>query len=190
MLKHQFINSLKKNYLKKNKDRRQIISQATVVLNNSKKAIFALHRRDLKLAAEKLKESDKIIKSVLADFGLARASEEGAWLAGLEEYAEAKLFFSFISTGHIGRIKEVKLPLESYLGGLCDLSGELVRLAINEVIEQNLDAVGKIKDTINEILNELIDFDLSGYLRTKYDQARNNLKKIEQINYEINLKKL
>jgi hypothetical protein len=36
---------------------------------------------------------------------------------------------------------------------------------------------------------ELVEFDMAGYLRTKYDQARGNTRKIEQINYEINLRK-
>jgi len=35
---------------------------------------------------------------------------------------------------------------------------------------------------------ELIEFDLAGYLRTKYDQAKTNLKKIEYIAYELKLK--
>jgi len=38
-------------------------------------------------------------------------------------------------------------------------------------------------------MSELVEFDMTGYLRTKYDQAKGNLRKIEQINYEINLRK-
>ncbi len=190
MLNNKFINSLKKEYANKNSERRQIISLSNIILNNSKKAIFAIHREDQKKAEENIIESEKLINKIYKNFKENRAKEEGAFMASLEEYAEAKLFFNFIKSGKIDKIKEVKLPLESYLGGICDLSGELIRLATNKAIKKDFAAIENIKEIINEILGELIDFDMSGYLRTKYDQAKNNLKKIEQMNYEINLKQL
>lgn len=190
MLNKKFIDSLKKDYLKKNNDRRQIISLSNIILNNSKKAIFAVHRKDLKLANEKLNDNEKMISQIIKNFGGERATEEGAFMAGMEEYTEAKLFFNFVSTGKIDKIKEVNVPIESYIGGLCDFTGELVRRAVNEIIDKNLNEIKPIKAAINEVLNELIDFDITGYLRTKYDQARGNLKKIEQIDYEISLKRL
>lgn len=190
MINKKFIATLRDDYIQKNNERRQIISRSNIILNNAKKAIFAIHRDDLKLAEERLSENEDIIKKMKNDFGESRAVEEGAFMAGLEEYAEAKLFFNFIKTGQIDKIKEVKIPLESYLGGLCDLTGELIRLATNKAIEKKFSEIGEIKNIINEVLNELIDFDITGYHRTKYDQARTNLKKIEQMDYEINLRKL
>jgi len=38
------------------------------------------------------------------------------------------------------------------------------------------------------MMDQLIDFDMTGYLRTKYDQARGHLRKLEQMAYEIKLK--
>lgn len=190
MLNKKFISDLRKDYLNKNSERRQLISRSNLVLNNSKKAIFAIHRQDLELALERLTENEDVISKIKKDFGEARALEEGSYLAALEEYVEARLFFNFIKNGKIGPIKEIKVPVISYLGGICDLTGELVRLATNEAIAKNFDKITEIKNIINEILNELIDFDITGYLRTKYDQARNNLKKIEQMDYEINLRKM
>ncbi len=35
---------------------------------------------------------------------------------------------------------------------------------------------------------QLVDLDLTGYLRTKYDQARGHLRKLEQMAYEIKLR--
>ena len=190
MLEKKFINSLKKEYFAKNSERRQIISLSNIILNSSKKAIFAIHRQDIKTAEERLLESEKIIKQMEKKFGQNRILAEGALMASLEEYAEAKLFFNFIQSNKIGKIKEVNIPLESYIGGICDLSGELIRYATNQSIEKNFSEISRVKKIINDILNELIDFDITGYLRTKYDQARGNLKKIEQMDYEINLKQL
>lgn len=190
MLNKKFFASLRNDYLNKNNQRRQIISRSNIILNNAKKAIFAIHRGDLDLASEKLKESEELAATIKKDFGESRALEEGSYLAALEEYAEARLFFNFIQNGKIAAIKELKIPTESYLGGLCDFSGELIRLATNEVIAKNFEKVTEIKKIINDILNELINFDITGYLRTKYDQARGNLKKIEQMDYELSLKNL
>ena len=129
-----------------------------------------------------MKEMDK-------QFGFNRLLEEGAYKAGMEEYTEAKLLFLLANGKKLDQIKEVKLATESYLGGMCDLTGELVRQAINQAAAGKFEAVNKTKDIISDIMAELVEFDMTGYQRTKYDQARGNLKKIEQIAYEINLRK-
>ena len=72
--------------------------------------------------------------------------------------------------------------------GICDLTGELVRRAVNQVVQGNTGEAEKIKQAINEIMAELVEFDMTGYLRTKYDQAKRNLKKIEHIIYELKIR--
>jgi len=49
--------------------------------------------------------------------------------------------------------------------------------------------VKKIHKIADDIMAELIEFDMRSYLRTKYDQAKGHLRKIEQTNYEVNLRK-
>jgi hypothetical protein len=39
-----------------------------------------------------------------------------------------------------------------------------------------------------EIIGELIEFNLTSYLRTKFDQAKGAVQKLEEINYQISLK--
>jgi predicted translin family RNA/ssDNA-binding protein len=60
---------------------------------------------------------------------------------------------------------------------------------LNSIIQDKKKEVEKIKGVINDIMSELVEFDMTGYLRTKYDQARGNLRKIEQINYEVKIRK-
>ncbi|MFA5420650.1 MAG: hypothetical protein WC280_01310 [Patescibacteria group bacterium] len=188
MINKKFTKSLRDDYIKRNSERRQIISLSNIILNNSKKAIFAIHRQDNTLALNNLKDSERIINKIKKDFGLNRAKEEGSYSAAMEEYVEAKLFYQFIKTGKIDKIQKVKISEESYIGGICDLSGELIRRATHEAINKNYNEVKKTRKIINDILSELIDFDIIGHMRTKYDQARNNLKKIEQMDYEISLR--
>jgi len=122
-------------------------------------------------------------------FGVSRLAEEGAYKAGVEEYVEAKMFYLVTCGQKVDKIKKVKLSVDSYLGGICDLTGELVRRAINQAAAGKISEVAKIRETISKIMAGLVEFDMTGYLRTKYDQAKTNLRKIEQINYEINIRK-
>jgi len=88
----------------------------------------------------------------------------------------------------ISNIIGLKLDVTAYLGGLSDLTGELVRHATNLAAAGKTKAALDVKKIIDEVMSELVDFDMTSYLRTKYDQAKNNLRKIEQINYELSLR--
>ncbi len=189
MLNKKFIQKLKKDYQKRESERRQIISLSNIVLHDSKRVIFALHRDEIKTSEARLKEIEKALQSLGNKFGYNRLVEEGAYKAGIEEYVEAKMFYLFRKGKKLEEIKEVKIGYDSYLGGICDLTGELVRLAVNQAAEGKIKEAEKIKNAINGIMAELVEFDMTGYLRTKYDQAKNNLKKIEQINYEIKIRR-
>lgn len=191
MLNKKFFQKLKKDYDQQESERQQIISLSNIVLHDSKRVIFALHRGDINKANEQFIEIENIIvKKLEKKFGYQRIMQEGSYRAAVEEYVEAKMFYFVITNKKIDKIKTIKLNFDSYLGGICDLTGELIRKATNAAAENNLKEVIKIKNIINEILAELVEFDMAGYLRTKYDQAKTNLKKIEQIYYEIKIRKL
>ncbi|MEK7202893.1 MAG: hypothetical protein AAB653_01085 [Patescibacteria group bacterium] len=189
MINKKFIKQLKKEYDNYESERGQIISLSNVVLHNSKRVIFSLHRQDIKKATDSLIEIEKILISLEKKFGYVRLTQEGSYKAGLEEYVEAKMFYLLSTDQTIDKIKKIQLSVDSYLGGICDLTGELVRAGINNATNGQYDEVIKIKKIINSIMTELAEFDMTGYLRVKYDQAKTNLRKIEQINYEINLRK-
>ena len=188
MINKKFIKSLQKDYQESNSERRQIISLANVILHDSKRIIFALHRGDIKKAEESFSEIESIISKLEKKFGWKIIYEEGSFKAGVEEYVEAKMFYFVLVGKKIDAIKGMKFSYESYLGGICDTTGELVRRAVNEAAQGNMKEVEKINDIINEIMAELVEFDMTGYLRTKYDQARGNLRKIEQVRYEVKLR--
>lgn len=188
MINKAFLKKLKKEYTDNNSERRQIISLANIVLHDSKRIIFALHRGDIAQAEEKFNEIEKIIKKLDKKFGYKRVNKEGSYRAGVEEYVEAKMFYFVLTGGKINKIKDINLNYESYLGGICDTTGELVRKAVNEAAKGNTEEVVKMKEIISDILAELVQFDMTGYMRTKFDQARGNLRKIEQVNYEVSLR--
>ncbi len=189
MINTAFVNKLKSDYSKREQERRQIISRSNDVLFQAKKTIFALQREELKTAEEKLLSMETILKKMEKDFSFNRLREEGAYHAAAEEYVEAKTLAAVIAGKKITPIKGLNLGYDSYLGGFCDLIGEMVRFATNRAAKGKYESVAEMKDKGEEIMNSLLDFDLTGYLRTKYDQARGHLRKLEQMAYEIRLRK-
>jgi len=188
MINKNFVDQLKEDYRAKEGERRQIISLSNNILFHSKKAIFALHRHDLKVAEEKLEEMENELLNLEKTFSIKRIEEEGAYRAAIEEYTEAKLLSFAIKGEEIDKIKKLNLSTDAYLGGICDLLGELVRVATNDAAAGNFERVAEIKELAENIMDQLIDFDMTGYLRTKYDQARGHLRKLEQMAYEIKLR--
>ncbi|MFH0947517.1 MAG: hypothetical protein V1833_00760 [Elusimicrobiota bacterium] len=184
MINKKFFQKLKEDHCKAVDERRQIIGISNDALHNAKRIIFMLHREEINEAQKKLLEIERFLQQLEKKFGYERISEEGSYRAAVEEYVEAKMFYFVMMNKKIDKITEIKLDYDSYLGGLCDLTGELVRRAVNEASSGNLNEVTKIKKIINEIMAELIEFDMTGYLRTKYDQAKHNLGKIEHLDYE------
>ena len=185
MIEPKFLEKLKKDYKANESERRQIISASNNVLFEAKKIIFALQREDFKIAEEKINDIENNLEK---HFGSARLNREGAYKAGVEEYLERKTLYLVIKNKKIEAVSGLELDYEGYLGGICDMIGELVRYATNQAAKGKFNAVTKTKKISEETMNQLIDFDMTGYLRTKYDQARGHLRKLEQMTYEIKLR--
>ncbi len=188
MINEKFLEELKKDYQANESERRQIISASNNILFEAKKNIFALQRQDFKAAEEKIAGIEKALKDLESRFGFARLHREGAYKAAAEEYLEGKTLYLAIKNKKIEAVKGLSLDYESYLGGICDMIGELVRYATNQAAKGKFGEVAKTKKMAEDIMGQLIDFDMTGYLRTKYDQSRGHLRKLEQMAYEIKLR--
>jgi len=186
----KFIGKLRKEYQFYTKSRHLIVSQANDVLHLSKQAIFSLHRDQYDKAETVIFQAEKKILSLSDDLKKAPDLKyNGAYKAALEEYLEAKLFWQVLKFGSIKPVKEIKLNFDDYLAASCDLTGEMVRKMILFVTENKNDQAKELKELIAKILEELIKFDLTGYLRHKYDDAKRNLKKAEEIIYDLKIRK-
>lgn len=188
MINKKFLQKLQGDYSKSESERRQIISLSNSVLHDSKRIIFALHRGDMEASEKKFVELEKTLGNLEKKFGFSRINQEGSYKAAVEEYTEAKMFYFVLANKKINTIKEVDLMYDSYLGGICDMTGELVRLATNRAAKGRYDEVEKLCGIVNDVMAELVQFDMTGYLRTKYDQAKNNLRKIEQVVYDVSIR--
>lgn len=184
-----YLNQLKTKALEYSQKRRDVIKVTGDAQHHAKRAIFALQRDNQAEATEKLAETEKLYREVNKKYQKIPALlVEGSYMAGLEEYVEAKLFFNFIKKQKLGKIKELPVSDETYVAGLCDVPGELYRYAIKAATARDYATVQRCAEVAEEIIGELIEFNLTSYLRNKFDQAKQALQKLEQVVYEMSLR--
>lgn len=181
-------------YMKKLRDdvhgyallRRVCIQKSDETLHHAKRAIFSLHRHHRDEAEAKLRQ----VEELLHELGRQGEKEprilyEGSYRAALEEYVEAQLFFQFVDQGKLQPITTIVIDTESFLAGLSDVPGELYRYAIGAATRGEGHVVASCHRVANDIVGELIEFDLTSYLRTKFDQAKQATHRIEEVMYDL-----
>ena len=167
-----------------------MIKSASDVQHWAKKAIFALQRDDNSLADELLTKSEKLLGQLNTKYkNNSRILSEGSYKAALEEYVEAALFKQFLTNKKLGKVAKFNIDENIYIGGLCDVPGELLRYAIKSATERNYDMVSHCFKVAEEIIGSTMDMNLTGYNRQKYDQAKGALNKLQHVAYEVSMKK-
>ena len=189
MIDKKFFADLKKRYTLKNSVRRQLIGLSSEAQHLAKQAIFALQQNKTEEALALIKQSTKKLKEGEAVGNKVDEIEtRGSFRQAQEEWVEAKLFYGLMTGGKIGEVADFKVPLEVYLGGLTDMVGEAARFAVTAATNKDHKLVIKFVGVAKEIMSELIAMNLTGYLRNKFDQAKNALRKLEDILYDLSLK--
>lgn len=189
MLDKNFFQTVRKELLNYAQKRRDVIKFAGDAQFLAKKTIFSLQGGNIKEAKNSLNEAKKILINLSKKYKTtADLFDEGSFKAALEEYVEAELFLSFVEGKNITKIKDLKIDSDIYIGGLCDVPGEILRFAIKSATERNISEVKRCYKIAEEIINELVDMNLTGYNRQKFDQAKQALNKLQQVVYEVSLK--
>ena len=187
-------NMLNKNEFKKIRNemhnlevkREEVIQTSREVINLSKQVIYAAQRNDLKeadSAIKKIKDGIKKLRkvNVIIDVNINAVA--------FQEYVEAIAFYEFVKNKKIPTRASLGVSAENYLSGLCDLTGELVRKAIYEVIHKRFNEAEKIKELVHDIYGEFLKLHLrNSELRKKSDSIKWNLKKLEEVMYDISMK--
>jgi predicted translin family RNA/ssDNA-binding protein len=176
----------------------------------AKQSIFALHRGDRPKAAILLQQCEACVKDQL----LPIVSEEpllrfGSFANVVEEYVEARLFAVWLhgkdyesdttmeedganANGTILLPEDFSseiLPLdaEEYLGGLCDLTGEIGRFAVQLGTARDLHGVKQCLQSNGDICTNLQLIDRLPKFGKKLDAVRTSVEKLERMLYEMSL---
>jgi len=154
----------------------------------AKQAIFALHRNDWKRAKSLIGECELVISELLPVSQEEPFLRYGSFSNVLEEYAEAKLYLIWLEEKRVANPSEFPMlePVE-YLGGLCDLTGEVGRFAVQRGTKRDSAGVKWCLETNLSILNALQTLSLPNKLNKKIDPLRSSVEKLEKIMYELSL---
>ena len=190
MLNKKEFSSMRDELERFDKKREDIIQDSRKILKASKQLIYAVHRGDLKKAELLIKDIVKkkaVIKMIVGTE--KKLDEVGILNAAVQEYVEAASYFGFVKNRKIPAKDQLGVDTENYLMGLCDLTGELARKAVMAAIEKDIKTVEIIHGLVDEIFSEFLGFDFrNGELRKKSDAIKWNLKKIEEVLYDLKTK--
>jgi len=184
------LDNIRKDLEKMDKIREEVIRDSRKVIISSKTAIGHAHRDELSQAEKVLggmKDAIADLKDLIKKN--PRLEFEGIFKVAIQEYVEALGLLEFTKTQNIVPFREEFLDHETYLMGLCDLSGELVRKAINSCLKENFGLAVRIREALGDMYIELSKFDLrNGELRRKYDGIKYDIKKLDDLVFELKMK--
>ncbi|MFA6160761.1 MAG: hypothetical protein WCT54_00050 [Patescibacteria group bacterium] len=177
--------AIRKSKLSLEKERRELDAKSDEARRQSKLAIFALQRGEQKRGDQCLADARKLIK-VCQMMIRKRPSLSGdsGYKSALEEFVEAALFDAYLKD-------DLRLPAEAEsspdaaLGGLADLAGEIARHSVLMATVKNKKAIEHAHATVVKIVDVLAALDLTGSLRSKFDQTKQHLRKIEDLRYDL-----
>ena len=166
--------------------REEIIQTSRHIINLSKQVIYAVQRNEMKDADSAVKEIKNLVKKLRK---MNMNADTNINSVAFQEYVEAISFYEFVKNKKIPARAALGVTAEDYLSGLCDLTGELVRKAIYDVIHKKFDEAARIKELVHDIYGEFLKLHLrNGELRKKSDAIKWNLKKLEEVMYDISMK--
>jgi predicted translin family RNA/ssDNA-binding protein len=177
-----------KKYAALDTARRELQALSADMLSASKRSIFAIQRADAYASSKELAQAVKNIKAAAKIVARERRlSGEGMWRAALEEYAEATMYHQAMTSGKVGAIPELPEDPDLFLGGLSDLTGELTRSAVLAATDRDVKEVKRLLEAVREAIAFMLTLNLTGTMRTKFDQAKSNLRKLEEIAFTLSV---
>ncbi len=152
------------------------------IIKNSKLAIYAIRRGDLKGAEEYVKamqEMRKELKELLKKN--LRLASLNISLTAEQEFVEAYSLYKFMKEGKYPSLEEVNTTVQEYVAGIMDSAGELLRLAVDKMLQGDIDFAKKVKDVIEQIYIFMLHVNPRDYeLRRKIDYVTNILNRLQE----------
>ena len=153
-------------------------------LQHSKRAIFSLHRD--KEARREIREAERDLKKLRSMWKReSKLRYEGSIRAAMEEYLEALMYYTFVTKGTIEITTPFEPEYDETIGALADVTGELVRLSVAAATQGDKARVDTVHAVVEHVVEELLRCNLTGYLRQKFDDAKRNLHRVEDIRFSV-----
>lgn len=175
---------------RKIKDR--ILDLAREVITLTKRVIYSQQRGETKAARELLEEVRERYKELGA--AIKRRPDmlgNGMVCVAGQEMVEAATYVAIELGQAVPRAADLGVDALTYLLGIADLSGELVRSAVLSSIKGDSKRVSELRDILQGLYGELIRIDnREKDLRRKIDKVGYDLKKVENLMLDLSLKRV
>jgi len=190
MLDPKLLTGVVRSYRSMTTRRRELQQISADILGAAKRAIFATQRGMKKDADLELVSARKLVARGKKVVGTdRRLMSEGAWRAGLEEFAEAAMYRDAMFAKKVFIPPEVADDPDVILGALSDVTGECTRSCVLAATRRDMNEVERLSGIVRDGVSFLLELDLTGPLRQKFDQAKQNLRKVEEIAFDLSLKR-
>ncbi|MBD3353430.1 MAG: hypothetical protein GF364_18250 [Candidatus Lokiarchaeota archaeon] len=157
--------------------REKLLSTNRNIVRNCSEIIKLIHRNELESIDEKLNQVSEMIKEIEQN-----ALEVNAFIGknylnrAKQEFAEAALLYSVIKGDKLPDLDDLNLNAYEYILGAGDLIGELKRLVLNRVRDNDIKNAEQIYDFMDELLHYMFSLDYPDGLipgvRRKIDVGR------------------
>ncbi|MCX8196807.1 MAG: hypothetical protein N3G80_00610 [Candidatus Micrarchaeota archaeon] len=171
---------------KQEKEQDKILASVRQIVRHCANAIRLLHALDAKKAKAEIKKAEEMVKK----FSHTKKFEY-LLLQPYQEIAEAKLLLAAVENNPLPGWRELDMPFEPYLLGLCDLVGELRRQMLEMLKAGNLPEAERYFSLMSEIHEQLQTVRFSNSLLPNFKKKQDVVRlQTEQARSELVMAKM
>ena len=149
------LKGISKSLLASNESREFLIKNTRDVVILCSHSIIAAHKGDLKLARQKIKKAETVLK---ANQKKAKNEFRKYLITPEQEFVEAHSFLAVVENKEIPSLKSLKVSEEAYILGLLDCIGELKRFVLDNIRNGELKKADRIFNVMENLYQTLYPF--------------------------------
>jgi len=149
------LQGISKSLQTSNASREFLIKNTRDVVILCSHSIIAAHKGDLRLAREKIKKAEAVLK---VNQKKAKNNFKKYLITPEQEFVEAHSFLAIVENKEIPSIKSLKVSEESYILGLLDCIGELKRFVLDNIRNDQLKKADRIFNVMENLYQDLYPF--------------------------------
>ena len=149
------LKEISKSLKSSNESREFLIKNTRDVVILCSHSIIAAHKGDLKLARQKIKKAESVLK---VNQKKAKNEFKKYLITPEQEFVEAHSFLAIVENKEIPSLKSLKVSEEAYILGLLDCIGELKRFVLDNIRNGELKKADRIFNVMENLYQTLYPF--------------------------------
>ena len=149
------LKGISKSLKTSNESREFLIKNTRDVVILCSHSIIAAHKGDLKLARQKIKKAESVLK---VNQKKAKNEFKKYLITPEQEFVEAHSFLAIVENKEIPSLKSLRVSEEAYILGLLDCIGELKRFVLDNIRNGELKKADRIFNVMENLYQTLYPF--------------------------------